>query len=67
MMKNIELIRALAKAEALGWYIPAGWNALTREQQEAWAGDVLDNGGEGVRRQAVGGTWVLTGRLRTAP
>ena len=66
-MKNIELIRALAKAEALGWYIPAGWNALTREQQEAWAGDVLDNGGEDVRRQAVGGAWLRTGRLRTAP
>jgi alkyl hydroperoxide reductase subunit AhpC len=29
----LRLIDALAKAERLGWYIPANWSALTNEQR----------------------------------
>jgi hypothetical protein len=45
-VKNIDLIRALAKAERNGWYIPAGWDRLTRQQQETWADDILNNNGK---------------------
>ena len=47
-MSNMDLIRALAKAERNGWYIPAGWDRLTREQQEAWANDIINNEGRKV-------------------
>jgi hypothetical protein len=50
-LRNIDIIRALAKAERNGWYIPAGWNRLTREQQEAWADDVLNNNGKKTNNQ----------------
>jgi hypothetical protein len=42
----LRLIDALAKAERLGWYIPANWGALTNEQRGLWADDVLDNDGK---------------------
>jgi hypothetical protein len=42
----LRLIDALAKAERLGWYIPANWSALTNEQRGLWADDVLDNDGK---------------------
>jgi len=51
-MRNIDIIRALAKAERNGWYIPAGWDRLTREQQEAWADDILNNDGKVVNNGA---------------
>jgi hypothetical protein len=43
---SLRLVEALAKAEANGWYIPDGWNALTNEQRGLWADDVLDNDGK---------------------